>query len=279
MESYNYDLSEGMAPRTYTPPLRRNRRRRYEVRKKNERDIKESISGTSGEGSRTVEDPTSPKPPIESKTADDNVYIATLRDDKDTYSQSELAGLTGCGAYSSTSELWELVDRPVMEGDMAWSGINTDFPFQEHSDILDRPVTESVSAREGNDTMFPSYEHSDKQSVLVDKPGTESLMSQSGSKTNWLSDVHSEMVDRPVKESVTAGDGSRLDSPKGEHSYVDNPPDTESERTRYRAVVVVQIRSFPTDRSRGRGRHEPEGIRTIVAMNIRQFSTDRSRSR
>ena len=37
----NYDLSEGIAPRTYTRPLRRNRRRRYEVQKKNERDIKE----------------------------------------------------------------------------------------------------------------------------------------------------------------------------------------------------------------------------------------------
>ena len=210
----NYDLSEGMAPRTYTRPLRRNRRRRYEVQKKNERDIKESISGTSDKGSRTVEDPTSPEQPIESNTADDNVYTATLRDDKDTYSQSELTGLTGCGAYSSTGELWELVDRPVTEGDMAWSGIKTDFPCQEHSGIIDRPVTDSVSARVENDTMYPSYEHSDRQSVLVDKPGTESLMSMSGSKTNLLSDELSEMVDRPVNESVTAGDGSRLDSPQ-----------------------------------------------------------------
>ena len=64
VDSYNYDLSEGMAPRTYTRPLRRNRRQRYEVRKKNEKDIKESISGTSDEGSRTVGDPTSPEQPI-----------------------------------------------------------------------------------------------------------------------------------------------------------------------------------------------------------------------
>ena len=35
VKSYNYDLSEGMTPKTYTPPLRKNRRRRYEVRKKN----------------------------------------------------------------------------------------------------------------------------------------------------------------------------------------------------------------------------------------------------
>ena len=45
VESYNYDLSEGMTPETYTPPLRKNRRRRYEVRKKKETEIEESISG------------------------------------------------------------------------------------------------------------------------------------------------------------------------------------------------------------------------------------------
>ena len=110
VESNNYDVSEGMAPRTYTSPLRRNRRRRYEVQKRSERDIKESISGTSDEGSRTGENPTSPEQPIESNMTDDNVHTATLRDDKDTNSQSELTGLTECGAYSSTSELWELVD-------------------------------------------------------------------------------------------------------------------------------------------------------------------------
>ena len=227
VENCNYDLSEGMTPMQYTPPLRR----RYEVQKKNKRDITESISGTSEEGSRTVEDPTSPEEPVESNTA------ATLRNDKDMYSQSELTGLTGCGAYSSTSERWEIVDRPVTKGDMARSGIKTDFPCQEHSDIVDRPVTESLSAREGNDTKFPSYEHSDKQSVLVDRPGTESVMSRSGSKTKFLSDVHSGMVDRPVKESVTAGDGSSIDSPKGEHLYIDNAPDTESKRTQYRSAT------------------------------------------
>ena len=50
VESCNYDLSEGMTPMTYTPPLRKNRRRRYEVRKKNETDIEESISGSIDHG-------------------------------------------------------------------------------------------------------------------------------------------------------------------------------------------------------------------------------------
>ena len=31
----------------------------------------------------------------------------------DEHYQSELPGLTGCGEYSSTSNLWEWVDRPV----------------------------------------------------------------------------------------------------------------------------------------------------------------------
>ena len=55
VESCNYDLSEGMTPKTYTPPLRKNRRRRYEVRKNNGSDIKESISGTSDQGFQTDE--------------------------------------------------------------------------------------------------------------------------------------------------------------------------------------------------------------------------------
>ena len=46
VDNYNYDLSEGMTPMTYTPPLRRNRRRRYEVRKTKEADIVESVSVT-----------------------------------------------------------------------------------------------------------------------------------------------------------------------------------------------------------------------------------------
>ena len=183
--SNNYNLSEGMAPRTYTPPPRRNRRRRYEIQKRRERDIRESLSDTSDEGSRTGENPTSPEQPTESNRTEDNVHTATLRDDKDTYSQSELTRLTECGAYSSTSELWESVDRPVTKEDMARSGIRTDFPCREHSDMFDRPVTESASSREGNDVMFPSYGHSDKQSVLVDKPGTDSLMSRSGGTTKY----------------------------------------------------------------------------------------------
>ena len=104
---------------------------------------------------------------------------------------------------------------------MARSGIKTDFPCQEHSDIVDRPITESVSARVKNETMYPSYEQLDKQSVLVDIPGTESLMSRSGSKTKLLSDELSEMVDRPVNKSVTAWNGYWLDYDLFIHGLLD----------------------------------------------------------
>ena len=43
VECYNFDLFEGMTPLTYTPPLRKNRRRRYEVRKKMDRKLKNQV--------------------------------------------------------------------------------------------------------------------------------------------------------------------------------------------------------------------------------------------
>ena len=87
--------------------------------------------------------------------------------------------------------------------------------------MFDRPNTRSASAREETDARFPRYEHSDKQSVLVDKPGTESLMSRSGSKTKLLSDELSEMVDRPVNKSVTAWNVHWLDYDPFIHGLLD----------------------------------------------------------
>ena len=47
VERYNFDLFEGMAPLTFTPPPQKNRRRRYEVRVKNGPEIQESTGRTS----------------------------------------------------------------------------------------------------------------------------------------------------------------------------------------------------------------------------------------
>ena len=189
---------------------------------------KESISGTGDEGCRTDEESPSPEQTIESGTAGDNVYTATLRDDKDTYRHNELTGLTGCGAYSSTNGHWEIVDRPVTEWDMARSGIKTDFPCQGHSELVNRPVMESVSVREGKDTKFPSNEHLDKESDIVDRPVTETVMARSRSETDFSRDEHSYIVNRPVTEPVTTRHGSDTDFLSGKHSDFADRPVTRS---------------------------------------------------
>ena len=54
VDSHNYDMPEEMIPRTYDPPLRRNRRRRYEVRKEEEVDMDEPIPADSDRVIQTV---------------------------------------------------------------------------------------------------------------------------------------------------------------------------------------------------------------------------------
>ena len=73
VESCNCDLSECMTPRTYTPPLRRNRRRRYEVRKKYETDIEDSICGTIDDGFLTDEESLNSEHMVQPRTVADNV--------------------------------------------------------------------------------------------------------------------------------------------------------------------------------------------------------------
>ena len=79
VESYNYDLSEGMTPMTYTPPLRKNRRRRYEVRKKNEAELVESSSVTSDRGFRADKESPESEPMVQPMTVDDE-DIPKVRD-------------------------------------------------------------------------------------------------------------------------------------------------------------------------------------------------------
>ena len=82
MENDNYDLPEGMTPKIYTPPLRKNRRRRYEIRKKKEPEIEESISDTSDRGFQTDKEPPNSEPIVQPRTAADE-DIPTVRDKKD----------------------------------------------------------------------------------------------------------------------------------------------------------------------------------------------------
>ena len=115
VESCNYDLSEGMTPMTYTPPLRKNRRRRYEVRKKNETDIEESNCGTIDDGFLTDEESPNSEQMIQPRTVADNV-TRTVRDRKDN------------------------------RGRRSWGGSENDITSDENSNLFDRPVTESATA-------------------------------------------------------------------------------------------------------------------------------------
>ena len=73
VENYNYDLSEGMTPMTYNPHLRRNRRRRYEVRKPKEADIVESVSVTGDRDFQVDMGSPESKPMVQPRTVvDDN---------------------------------------------------------------------------------------------------------------------------------------------------------------------------------------------------------------
>ena len=91
VESCNYDLSEGMTPMTYTPPLRKNRRRRYEVWKKNETDIEESNGGTINDGFLIDEESPNSEQMVQPRTVADNV-TRTVMDRTDNRGRRSRAG-------------------------------------------------------------------------------------------------------------------------------------------------------------------------------------------
>ena len=102
VESCNYDLSEGMTPMTYTPPLRKNRRRRYEVRTKNETDIEESICGTIDESPNSEQ-------MVQPRTVADE-DILTVSDRKDN-----CGGRTRTGNDEDITSDSKLFGQPVTE--------------------------------------------------------------------------------------------------------------------------------------------------------------------
>ena len=122
VESYNYDLSEGMTPKTYNPPLRR---KRYEVRKKNEVEVEESIILTSDRVVQADKESQKLEPTVQPRTVADE-DIPKLRDD--------------------------MVDR----GRGTRTGSDKDISSDEDSNLFDRPVTESATAWDSRDSQGPS---------------------------------------------------------------------------------------------------------------------------
>ena len=127
-EQYNYDLIEGMALMTYTPPTRKNWRRRYEDKVKYAPEVQDSNCRTSEMGFRTEEESPQFEPALQPRT-DADEDISSCGDKKDNYGSQKRAGS------------------------------DTYFPSEEDSEFFDRPVTESATERAGSDTDFPSGEH------------------------------------------------------------------------------------------------------------------------
>ena len=184
VESCNCDLSEDMTPRTYTPPLRRNRRRRYEVRKKYETDIEDSICGTIDDGFLTDEESLNSEHMVQPRTVADNVN-RTVR------------------------------NRNNNRGRWSWPGSENDITSDENSDLFDRPVTESATAGAGIETDSFSVEHVKCCEIPVTELITvrvsdteEPLIMRVSTITTELSELGKECViperRRPVKVSADA---------------------------------------------------------------------------
>ena len=160
VESDNYDLSEGMTPEIYTPPLRKNRRRRYEVRKKKEPEIEESISGTSDRGFQTDKESPNSEPTVQPRTVADE-DIPTVRDKKDDRGRRRR---TGNDTDTSSDEESNLFDRPVTT---VWAGRDSHGPSDEYCKNSGRPVTEVMTEMAGNDANISRDDYSDLVDQLV----------------------------------------------------------------------------------------------------------------
>ena len=175
VDSYNYDLSEGMTPE-YTPPLRKNRRRRYEVRKKKEPEIEEYISGTSDRGFQTDKESPNSEPTVQPRTVADE-DIPTVRDKKDDRGRRRR---TGSDTDTSSDES-NLFDRPVTESATAWAGRDSHDPSDEYCKNSGHAVTETMTEMAGNYANISRDDYSD----LVDQLVRETMRSWAESGESW----------------------------------------------------------------------------------------------
>ena len=157
VESYNYDLSEGMTPMTYTPPLRRNRRRRYEVRKTNEAELVESISVTSDRGFQADKESPESEPMVQPRTVVDE-DIHEVRDKIDDRGRRTR---TGSDQDISSDEDSNLSDRPVTESATTWARQDSRGPSKEYWKNVGRPVIEAMTEMARNYANFSGDNYPD----------------------------------------------------------------------------------------------------------------------
>ena len=141
VERYNYDLIEGMTLMTYTPPTRKNRRRRYEDKVTCTPEVQESNCGMN-----------ELKPAWQPRT-DADEDIPSFRDNIENSGSQKQAG---SDTYFPSGEYSEYFDRPVTESVTARTESNTDFSSGKDSEFFDQPVTEPALVRAGSDSDFPN---------------------------------------------------------------------------------------------------------------------------
>ena len=160
VESYNYDLSEGMTPKTYNPPLRRNRRRRYEVRKKYEVDVKESFIITSDRVFQADQESPKLEPTVQPRTvADDDIPKSR--------------------------------DKPGDRGRGSSTGSDMDMSSDEDSNLRDRPATESATEWDGQDSQDPNNK---EYWINVNLQSREAMREMTGTDANLSGDKYPDVV-------------------------------------------------------------------------------------
>ena len=230
VESYNYDLFEGMTPMTYTPPIRKNRRRRYEVRKKKETELVESSSLTSDRGFQADKESLESEPMLQPRTfAEDIPNVRDKIDDCGRRTQ------TGSDKDISSDEDSNLSDRPVTESATAWDRQDFRGPSKEYMDWDSEDMVETDDSEYAetetdieesicsiiNDGFLPYKESPNSEqmvqprtvadkdfltvSVRKDNRGGRTW---TGSDADITSDEDSKLFGRPVTESATAWAGS-----------------------------------------------------------------------
>ena len=159
VESYNYDLSEGMTPMTYTPPpLRRNRRRRYEVRKEKEVDIDEPIPADSDRVIHTENESPKLERTVQTETV---VYddIPKLGDKPVDPDRGPQTGSDGNNSSKEDSTLW---DGPVTES--TTEGDGQDFPDPNNTEYwanINRQARQAMWEMTGNDATLSDDKYPD----------------------------------------------------------------------------------------------------------------------
>ena len=147
-----------MTPKTYNPPPRRNRRRRYEARKKYEVDVKESFNNTSDRVFQADQESHKLEPTVQPMTvADDDIPKP-----RDQPVDRGRGSITGSDVNMSSDEESNLCDRPVMESEMVWDSQDS----QDQSDTeywanVNLQVMQAMREMTGGDANFSEDKYPD----------------------------------------------------------------------------------------------------------------------